>query len=746
MLTPQEEAELAALEQEFAPVQKQVNASQSATSRNPQALENVSMSGLSPSEEMELSALEQEFSGREIVNPQIESKSLITQVGELYDQYSGSAPLRSAVGSFIDNGSIKQSLGTFSNQYGADPNQAPTGMELAQKMGLSDETLPGQIQISDAQKERQAKLGGNYGPTPQGGSLSQASVAGFGLDVALDPLNLIPFALVGKVAGKGAKYALKGSAAAAEAAIGGTKVYKAGEFIADTGKMGVDSIVKARKHVEHLFNPKVLPDFDKSREVLQANGIATEYIPESIIYGKNSVASRAARADAEGFVNDDLLKFEKFQGDVSRATESKISKISDSGIIPNNHDAGQLIKDGLDDGFKEFMSGMDITYNNAIKSAPGIKLDKVSSAILNRDLNKLELWAKKRLGDTRPYEKVLNNPNSTNKQLKIATNDMFTVLDSTNQAIRPAGKAQAKEVLEAVRLAKQSMINSGGDLAQVHSIMRDIGEIAFDTKSVMSETPADIAKFQDMYFSGQRAMTETIRSHFGDTYADALLENNKAMSKTFSNRSKLSKVIGKGENNAQVFESLMLRGSKEQIEALKASIPDSKWKKLKAAYIDKQIVRDADGFINFTASRKKLNTNKEHIGYLFDLRNGELDELNDIVSVGDKAGIGVLSTSGTGGSQKFSDIIGTIQNKLTSDTIVSRLKRNAEKAYQAEKGIKLSGEALPVDEIIMPKKSAYQLLSERNPATKKQAAQAAKLESIQERNEKIRKMRKLRGY
>ena len=94
------------------------------------------------------------------------------------------APTRAAVSELQNkDGSLSSAAGEFGKQFGAKVELAPTGKEIATKMGASQEPMF-RIPIGE-----------------QGIDVSPASVAGLGYDVILDPS-----ALIGGAVGKGTKY------------------------------------------------------------------------------------------------------------------------------------------------------------------------------------------------------------------------------------------------------------------------------------------------------------------------------------------------------------------------------------------------------------------------------------------------------------------------------------------------------------------------------------------------------------
>lgn len=750
MLTAEEHQELAALN-------KGVPQRNVAQSRAPSDL-NIQPfgTGLTLEEEQELESLNQQFQDRP--EPQAPtSESTLEQIGNAFDKYSGSASTRRAVGTLINTGNIGQAGSDFIDQFGQHPNVAPTGKELATDAGLSTENnqIPrSPMQIADDARsfkrpgesidqsmERVKKTNEVYSP---------AGMVGLAADVALDPSSLIPFIPFAKIAGKTGSIALKGSAKAANAAeaFSGLPLTKIGDGLEVAGKSTAEALRKTKSSIAKAFKPGVADDFNDISRIAAENNIPSELLNEAHKYGENSVVSRAARNNAEGPLGG-LEKHEQLQHAVSEATENSVKKITKTESFMDDAEAGALIRQAHDDGFDSFMSSMGETYGNAMKLSPGMQLDKKSSLILNDKLKKLEDWANKRIGDVGKQEKIMNSASASKKEIKNATSEALNIYSSENQAMTKTGISQAREVKNAVAIARSALERSGGDLSQVYSLMRDMGEIAFKSKNSLVEIPSDIAKFQESYFSFQKAMTESVRSHLGDEFADQLVKNNSEMSKFFTNRGHLNGVVGnKSFSDEQVFRSLIMNGDSKKLDALQSVISPEAYDKLRGTYIHRVIKPDANGLINFKAARKTLNELKIKGKLKLVMNDAEAVKLDEVLRVGERGGLGVLSTSGTGASGKFSDIAGYIKDKIAGDTLVDSIKNGTRANYVETTAKTVDG----VDYVKLLKKEAaekpksgYQALKESSPVTKKQTLQATKIESINERNKKLQKLKTLRG-
>lgn len=107
----------------------------------------------------------------------------VGKVGRAVDSYTG-APVRAAIGAAQEgNNPIK----AYGHQFGGSPEDAPSGKQIAQKAGVPDSTLEAGTMSDPLSMGVRSLNQLGYNP-----SLSDA--AGAGIDMAADPVNLIPFA------------------------------------------------------------------------------------------------------------------------------------------------------------------------------------------------------------------------------------------------------------------------------------------------------------------------------------------------------------------------------------------------------------------------------------------------------------------------------------------------------------------------------------------------------------------------
>lgn len=634
--------------------------------------------------------LDQTSFGEDILNA-------VTEVGRFIDRYTG-APARAAVGALIPEAkppagrftqpeeaqqafeglnNIPSAIAAFGKQFGEEPELAPTGKELATKLGFSTEPTrmlsPGFIPRIEKTIE-----------VP-----SAAGIVGFGLDVALDPTNLLPVTTAAKVATKGTKalggIALKGSAKAAEAA---TRLAGAGKVV-DIGK---ESVRGTKAALGKLFNPKVAEDFTELKDIAKANNIDVNLLPESIEFGPTSLISRASRVQREGLLGEELLtKFEDGLQQVRNAVDNKITQIG-GGPALNDIKAGSLLRDAWDRGAQRLFDDVDVSYSKVIKDYPGLKLSDDALSALQSKLKGIEKFAKGR----------------------------------ARRGLTRSQKSQGEQLLESIDTIKNTLKSSKGSFKQTYELLRDIGDAAFQSKNAMVLDPPDIRKLRGLYDDVRSALVDTIRTDVrdGESIAGALQINNDIMHKFFGDKSQIANILGNKTLGAEeVFNSLIKRGSTADIAALKNVVSPEDWSKLKASLVNSLIKRDVEGGFTFRSLanniRQKANVLEEA------LTPQELSELSDIVRLGDRFGPAVMSSSGTGASNIISDIYNSTKQGITNDAFIDALKDRARKAGT----VTGTAETAAAPEFAKSTRSKLALAID-------EAIRAGRLQSIQQTNER----------
>lgn len=422
-------------------------------------------------------------------------------------------------------------------------------------------------------------------------------------------------------------------------------------FAKESGSAPVDdpNVIKeaaesARARLKSFLNPEVDPSFEEFAEIARKNGIDPNVLPESVKFGPDSSASRAARNLAEGRFGEETLKrFNQTLDQVRDAYDRKIVNYS-KGAPVDEITAGKVLRDAYDEGVTKFFDQMDFTHNNIIDQVPGFQLTEASLKKIDSALNGVEKFAKGRM-----LRGVTETQRGQGQQLMNAV-----------EAIR-AGNGSYKQTVEA---------------------LRDIGEAAFQSKNSLSDVPVDTAKMRKLYNDLNEGLLDTVRSELGDDVADSLVANNKAMSEFFGEKSLISRVMGdKAIAPENAFKSLVLSGDSQKIAALKKIIPPEKWEYLKGAVLENLVKRDPESNFTFRQLHNSMRNKASTLSSIFEPQ--ELMENAGLVRLGDRFGSPVLSTSGTGASLSFQDLGKSATNLSVDALAIRNANKAAEKATQA---------------------------------------------------------------
>lgn len=430
--------------------------------------------------------------------------------------------------------------------------------------------------------------------------------------------------------------------AATGAALAGT-IGLAGRGIAkglEMSKPLANTVQSTKNAFAKIFSPGLANDWGELQKVAAKNGINPDTLPEAVKYGPSSLITRMGRSRAEGPLGEVHLKqFEKSLGEVNQAVQNKMQKIG-GGIPVASEQAGNIIRQGFDQGVDEFFKKMDFTYNTVMDQVPGMRLTDKSLDVLNSKLNGLEKFAKGR----------------------------------AERGVGQLQRGQAQELLQAVGAIRKS----NGSMKQTLEALRDIGETSFKSTNSLAVIPTDVKRMRLLYHDLSEEIVNSTRAQLGDEIADKLVANNKAMTEFFGTKSHIADVIGdKMRGGEQVFDSLVLRGNSKQLEALKSILPPEHFKALKGAFLDKIAKRNPEGIVSF---KKMLNTMRDKqttAAHLFD--PNEIEEVGELLNLGDRFGHAILSTSGTGASNILKDVGNTMKSAVVNDYVIEKMKSAAEK-------------------------------------------------------------------
>lgn len=410
--------------------------------------------------------------------------------------------------------------------------------------------------------------------------------------------------------------------------------------ISDQTPSGFREVTKSVKNrLQSYFDPQIDPKFEEFKSIAEKNGINPNLLPESVKFGPDSSASRAARNLAEGKFGEETLKrFNEGLGQVREAYDRKILNYS-KGLPVDEISAGKILRDSYDEGVTKFFDQMDFTHNSILDMAPGLEITPSAMEKIESSLNGVEKFAKGRL----------------------------------QRGVTDTQRKQGQQLLNAV----EAIRSGNGSYKQTVEALRDIGEAAFQSKNSLADVPVDVQKMRKIYNDLNSGLIDTVRSNLGDDIANQLVANNKAMSEFFGDQSLVSRVMGdKAISPEQAFRSLILNGDSQKLQALRKIIPPEKWEYLKGATLENLARRDPEGDFTFKQLFSSMRGKKNSLASIFTPE--ELADNIGVVRLGDRFGSPVLSSSGTGASNSFNDIIKAASNA----TVDSLAIRNANKAAQ----------------------------------------------------------------
>lgn len=594
-----------------------------------------------PEAQVDLSQLSDEELNRLAFNvekPQAE-KGLLQTVGETVDKYTG-APTRAALSELTRTenefakpkpsffGNLVSAGKAFANQFGEDPALAPTGRDIAvSRGGLSGQNVKGGVSSFQAAKGGIAPEAVAPEQIQKGNTVMPADVAGLAIDIAADPLNLVP---VGALA-KGASIAAKGAAKGlGRFAVGAAKMAPGGKAITEG----------AGRIIGEFVNPKRAADFAELSEIAAKNGIDLTTAPEAVEFGKNSLISRMSRVQAEGPLGQKRLDdFTKFMGDTTQAFDNKVAQVSQGSPL-SRIDAGVHLRESFDRATDElFQTVGESTYDKVVKAYPGLRLSDDAQKQIASKLNGIEKFAQ--------------------GQLK--------------RGISDADRSQARGLINAVNAIR----NTNGSMKQAVEELQAIGRAAYKPRNSLASIPPDIEKLRDIYSALRDGIYSTIQTDVkdGEEILGALKISNDLMTEFFGNREAIGNILGNPKlAPEQVFDRLMK--NTKQIDSLKNILQPQDFAKLKGAYLDSLITRDELGNISWKSLQNALGnrSNEAVVSRLFE--PGELKELLDIAKLGERAGIPIMSTSGTGAS----NLIGNIKDlpaRAASEMLIDTQKAKA---------------------------------------------------------------------
>ena len=445
----------------------------------------------------------------------------IVKFGKFVDSYGG-APSRAAVAELQKSGDIIKATSAFTDQFGKDPEKAPSGREIAIAAGVK----PGEL-ITIPWKD--PTTGKNI-TVP----IEKADAVGLAIDFGADVTNFIP----GKAAVKGMTMAAKGTA---KGIYEGTKgAANIASYIATGKTIGKHVPEFARtaaketiKTVEAFTAPKYADDLAKMIQTAEKHGIDPTLLPEGVLFGEKSLLTKAAQSHRTNVLGEpDRLKFAEGLRQVRQAFDGQVEKIGKGNIL-TAPEAGAAIKASYDDAVRRFFDAQEDTYNSIIKNNPGLMLDDQANKEIQSAITAIERFAAGRV----------------------------------KRGITDQQRSQALGLLNAA----ESLRETKGSVKQMTEAMRMVGEAAFSSSAnELASIPADKARLRALYGKMSEAIKGTVARNVadGDLIVSNLEASNKAMHKWFGDKSILAPILG---NKAIADENVLRRilSDTKKVEAFK---------------------------------------------------------------------------------------------------------------------------------------------------------------------------------
>jgi len=567
----------------------------------------------------------------------------VVPAAKAVDSVTG-APTRAAIQELQkDWKNIPEAASRFANQFAENPDLAPTGKDLARPVlegiGVNpdaslSEKLPGLFNKDG--KGLQLEKGG-------WADITAAGAAGLPLDFAADPTTYVGVGALAKGAGKlgqgAAKVASKVDDVVRPAVrqLAETAIERTARQIPEGLKQAADIAKKSARgvgeFVSDIANPKIADDWADTAAFARSQGIDPAKLSESVEFGPSSFVSRASRNFREGPLGQKALEsFQEGRGAIEEAAERFTGKVA-SGPVPDRISAGEMIKEGLAD--KSYLGQNDNFYSTLNKTSPGARLgDK----------------ARKRLDD-----------------VLIRAHQKASAAARGGDAV---AQAQAKEVLDYIdRISK-----ADGSYESLNEIRQGLGK-ALNRKPIIGQAPLDQELYGQLYGGLKKSMTREFGERMGPESLRELLKKNREIRSQSRLRKPFEPMLGQAGES--VFDSVFLRGNSKQVEALGKVLKPETMQRLKGAALNEilQKARTGDNSISFKSALNEMRRRRDVMGRLYSPE--ELNTFQRILELGERHGPDVLSSSGTGASNMFKDLVQNIQNQVLNQNVIENLKNRA---------------------------------------------------------------------
>ena len=585
----------------------------------------------------------------------------IGAAAEFVDKYTG-APTRAAIGELIPSrprmpapkqvpgvpmgseflgtgvtappafggGSVVKAAQAFGEQFGEDPSKAPTGKELATRMGASTE-------------ETLSIPGTEF-------TFSPAGAAGLTIEMLADPLNFIPFSAAGRVVSKtasGAKSAAKAGVKAAtkevvETTAKGAKVAKEAPTIQATKEAAKSTADKIKNIVDGYINPKQAPNYKRMKATAEKNGIDPKTLPDQVEFGAESALGKLSRSQAELDINSELAqKYIKSIENTENALDKRITTIGKVGRPPDAIEAGNVILDGVQKTFDSIFGDFAVTYKQLTDRVPGLALGKDASEKMIDRLEGILVKAEQRAR--------IASVGAEAAQARQVADNVYKILE--------LGENMDDLVLK---------LHSVGNAGYVSKFARGI-EIAPDEKA-----------FREIYDVLKDAIIESVDEIDPRAAAD-LIDTNKNISNFLNARKPIESILTDGRKAPEaVFNALVANGDSQKIAALKEVLSVNDFAALKSSYLENLVKRNAEGYVSWKQTANKLLANKrENLRLSQMLDEAEVKDVSELLELGLNHGDMILNHSKTSVREFFVNMPDKFKQLFINEQALANMRRRA---------------------------------------------------------------------
>lgn len=587
-------------------------------------------------------------------------------VGNKYETYV-TAPARAGVSAALDSkffpgnepDALDRGTSAWWKQFGEDPKLAPTGQEIAKKIGVPDVPFTNPKYVDDGHlltgfpetPEDMAAQALNYA---RKNTTAQQAV-GKALDLGVDPLLAVA---PGKVIGgtlKGAGSLVKNTGAlmgdvariggkGLDAMTGGSLGSEIVDAAGNSLRFGKQTLDTTNKALQKIMKPQIASDYEEMLRIAKQHGIPPEMLSEAIEFGPDSFIHRASMTRREGVLGQPYREgFEKGREAIQGAVDKQVTQLS-RGKPLDPVSAGNALRDAFDKGVQTFWNGIDLTMNKVQQYAPGLMIDRGASARLASKVNSIEKYAKGLVA----------------------------------RGIDVVDRTQGQYLLNAV----EAIRNGNGSYKQTLEALQSIRQKAFSTKAMpIGQIPHDVEKMRDLYFATEEALIETVRKRVNPQFADEIIANNKKMTDFFRDREQIGHVLADTSIAPETaFKRVVMSGDTDQIAALRKILPKEAFEQLRGSVVNSLITRGSEGEISFKQISNAIRDNETRLKALFADNPQKLEELKDLMRLAVRYGEKDMSHSRTGASTVFHHIIQSLKEGVTNDQFIEGLKKKARDA------------------------------------------------------------------